>query len=138
MIDVAGGRTGRGIDVSGGSLDARRLTLHAAGRRAVVLEKARGTLEDLDVRGSSLAALQATNGADARVIRGEYDGQGGAALYAGRARLTVDGAHVRDPRRRRHARLHDRRGRRCDPHERTERREHHDERAHQQPNHTHF
>ena len=95
VIDVAGGRTGRGIHVSGGSLDARRLTLQAAGRRAVVLEKARGTLEDLDVRGSSLAAIQATDGSDARVIRGEFDGQGGAALYAGRARLTVDGAHVR-------------------------------------------
>ena len=95
VIDVAGGRTGRGIDLSGGSLEARRVVMHEAGRRAIVLKKARGTLEDLDVRGSSLAALQATDGAAVRVTRGEFEGQGGAALYAGAAKLIVDGAHVR-------------------------------------------
>ncbi|MFN2546600.1 MAG: right-handed parallel beta-helix repeat-containing protein [Myxococcales bacterium] len=95
VVDVNAGKTGTGIDLIGGSLDARRVTFYGAGRRAMVLKKARGVLEDLDVRGSSLAALQAIDGTEARVLRGEYDGQGGAALYAGAARLTVDGAHVR-------------------------------------------
>jgi hypothetical protein len=95
VVDVAGGRTGRGVDLSGGSLEARRVKFYGAGRRAIVLHQARGTLEDLEVRGSSLAAVQATDGADARVVRGDFDGQGGAALYAGGAKLTVDDAHVR-------------------------------------------
>ena len=93
--DVAAGKSGRGIDLAGGVLEARQVTLRAAGRRAIVLVKARATLVDCDVRGSSLAAVQATDGADVRVVRGEYDGQGGATLYAGHAKLSVEGAHVR-------------------------------------------
>ncbi|HUJ29103.1 MAG TPA: right-handed parallel beta-helix repeat-containing protein [Myxococcales bacterium] len=90
-----GGKTGRGIDVDGGSLEARKLVLHGAGRRAIVLHSAHGVLEDIDAQGAGLSALQVTDGADVRVVRGVYEGQGGAALYAGGARLTIEGAQVR-------------------------------------------
>jgi parallel beta-helix repeat protein len=95
ISDVSGGRDGRGIDLDGGTLDARDLLLQAAGRRAVVLRRAHGLLQDVEVRGSSLSALQATDGAEARVVRGTYEGHGGAALYAGGSRLAVEGARVR-------------------------------------------
>jgi hypothetical protein len=94
--DVGGGKEGRGIDLDGGSIEARRLALRQAGRRAVVLHKARGLLEDLSVRGSTLSAVQATDGADARVVNGDFEGMGGAALYAGGARLSIQGARVRN------------------------------------------
>ena len=93
--DVGGGLAGRGFDIVGGALEARRLTLRDAGRRAICLEAARGTLTDLDVRGSAVAAVQATDGADVHIGGGEFDGQGGAALYAGAAKLWVEGARVR-------------------------------------------
>ena len=95
ISDVSGGREGRGIDLDGGSLEARHVLMRSAGRRAVVLRRARGLLEDVEVQGSSLSALQATDGAEARVVRGSYEGHGGAALYAGGARLAVEGARVR-------------------------------------------
>jgi hypothetical protein len=95
ISDVGGGKAGRGIDLEGGELEARHVTMRAAGRRAVVLHKARGSLEDVEVRGSSLSALQATDGAEARVVGGSYEGHGGAALYAGASRLSVHGARVR-------------------------------------------
>ena len=94
IANVSGGAAGRGIDLDGGSLDARNVTLHAAGRRAVVLHHARGTLENVEVRWSSLSALQATAGADARVVGGSFEGFGGAALYAGASRLRVENAQV--------------------------------------------
>jgi hypothetical protein len=93
--DVSGGTSGRGVDVDGGALDVRTLSLVRAGRRAVVVHAARARLRDLDVRGSSLSAVQATDGADVRVVRGVFEGVGGAALYAGGARLSVEGARVR-------------------------------------------
>src|SRR6195256_2590699 len=95
ISDVSSGREGRGIDLDGGSLEARRVSMRSAGRRAVVLHRARGLLEDVEVQGSSLSALQATDGAEARVVRGSYEGHGGAALYAGGSRLAVEGARVR-------------------------------------------
>jgi hypothetical protein len=95
ISDVSGGRGGRGIDLDGGGLEARNVTLHAAGRRAIVLQHARGALENLEVRWSSLSALQATSGADATVIGGFYEGFGGVALYAGASRLRVENARVR-------------------------------------------
>jgi hypothetical protein len=95
ISDVSGGREGRGIDVDGGSLDARHVLMRSAGRRAVVLRRARGLLEDVEVQGSSLSAVQATDGAEARVVRGTFEGHGGAALYAGGSRLAVEGARVR-------------------------------------------
>jgi hypothetical protein len=94
--EVGSGRSGRGIDLDGGSLSARRLTLQAAGRRAIVLRGARGVLTDLDARGSSLSAVQAIDGAEVRVVRGNFEGLGGPALYAGRARLSVIGARIHD------------------------------------------
>lgn len=94
IANVSVGASGRGIDLDGGSLDARNVTLHAAGRRAVVLHHARGTLENVEVRWSSLSALQATAGAEVRVIGGSYEGFGGAALYAGASRLWIENAQV--------------------------------------------
>jgi len=95
IVDVSGGEEGRGIDLDGGLLDARGVALRFAGRRAVVLHGARGLLEDVTVQESTLSALQATDGADVRVVRGDYEGRAGAALYAGGAHLAVDGARVR-------------------------------------------
>jgi nitrous oxidase accessory protein NosD len=93
--DIGGSQPGRGIDLDGGGIEAREIVFRAAGRRAVVLHGARGVLEDLDVRGSSLAAVQATGGADVRVVRGVFESLSGAALYAGASRLQVEDAHVR-------------------------------------------
>lgn len=95
VSDVSGGRSGRGIDLDGGVLEARQVVLHAAGRRAVVLNHARGTLADVQARWSGLSALQATSGADVTVTGGFYEGFGGAALYAGASRLRVENARVR-------------------------------------------
>lgn len=93
--EVAGGTKGHGIDIEGGALEARRVSFKDAGRRAIVITGAQGRLEDLEVRGSAVAAVQALDKADVHVLRGEFDGQGGAALYAGAARLSVEDAHVR-------------------------------------------
>ncbi len=95
ISDVSGGRTGRGIDLDGGSLVARQVSLFGAGRRAIVLHRARGLVEDAQVRWSSLSALQATSGAQVTVVRGVFEGFGGAALYAGKAALRVEDARVR-------------------------------------------
>lgn len=92
---AGGGKSGRGIDVDGGSLEARRLVLRGAGRRGIVLHAAHAILEDVDARGAGLSAIQATDGADVRVVRGVYEGQSGAAIYAGAARLSVEGAQIR-------------------------------------------
>ena len=95
VTSIGRGIFGRGIDLDGGSLEARKLVLRAAGRRGIVLRAARGMLEDVDVRDSGLSALQAIDGAEVRVLRGVYEGQSGAALYAGRARLSIECALVR-------------------------------------------
>jgi len=94
ISDVSGGRSGRGIDVKGGGLQARDVSLVGAGRRGIVLDGASAVLEDVEVRWSSLSALQATSGADVQVIGGVFEGFGGAALYAGGAKLRVEGARV--------------------------------------------
>jgi hypothetical protein len=92
--DVGRGSAGRGIDLAGGSIEARGLVFRAGGRRAIVLAGASGVFEDLDVRGSSLSALQATAHSQARVVRGFFEGMAGGALYAGGSRLLVEGAVV--------------------------------------------
>jgi hypothetical protein len=91
--EIGGGHTGRGIDVEGGGLEARHIVLIDAGRRALVVRGAPARLEDLEVRGSA-GAVQALDGANVRVIRGRFEGQGGAAIYAGAARLSIEGAHL--------------------------------------------
>ena len=96
VVSIGRGVAGRGIDVDGGSLEARQLQLRSAGRRGIVLHAARALLEDIDARDAALSALQATDGADVRVVRGVYEGHGGAALYAGGARLSVEGAQIRN------------------------------------------
>jgi parallel beta helix pectate lyase-like protein len=90
------GEKGRGIDVDGGAIEVRKVVFRAAGRRTIVLHGARGELVDLDVRGPSLSALQATGGADASVVRGVFESLSGAALYAGASRLQVEAARVRN------------------------------------------
>src|SRR5438105_11612807 len=50
VSDVSGGRDGRGVDVQRGSLEARGVVFHAAGRRAIVLNGGKGLLEDVEVR----------------------------------------------------------------------------------------
>jgi hypothetical protein len=95
ISDVSGGDDGRGIDLDGGSLQARNVRLLGAGRRAIVLRRAQGLIRDAEVRWSSLAALQAIAGSDARVVGGTFEGFGGAALYAGGARLRVERALVK-------------------------------------------
>ncbi|GAC1338291.1 MAG: hypothetical protein NVSMB23_05840 [Myxococcales bacterium] len=94
VIDVAAGASGRGLDLVGGSLAMRTCALRRAGRRAIVLQGTRASLEDLDVADSSLSALQATDGSDVHVQGGVFSGNGGAALYAGAARLVVDHARI--------------------------------------------
>jgi parallel beta helix pectate lyase-like protein len=94
VSDVAEGTSGHAIDINGGSLEARRIRLSNAARRAVVIEGGTAILEDLEVRGSVMGAVQALNGASVRVVRGSFEGQGGASLYAGAARLSVEGAHL--------------------------------------------
>jgi parallel beta-helix repeat protein len=93
--EVGNKESGRGIDIDGGSIEARQIVFRTAGRRTIVLHGARGLFEDLDVRGPSLAALQATGGAEARVVRGIFESLSGAALYAGASQLRVEDAKVR-------------------------------------------
>jgi hypothetical protein len=92
--EIGGGRSGRGIDLDGGSIEAKGVVFRAAGRRAVVLKAAHGLFEDLDVRGPALSALQLTSRSEARVVRGRFQGLDGAALYAGASRLRIEGAVV--------------------------------------------
>jgi hypothetical protein len=92
--EIGGARSGRGIDLDGGSIEAKGVVFRAAGRRAVVLKAARGLFEDLDVRGPALSALQITSGSEARVVRGRFQGLDGAALYARASRLQIAGAVV--------------------------------------------
>ena len=87
---------GRGIDFDGGSLEARGVVFRAAGRRAILLHASRGLLIDLQVRGPALAAVQATAGSEARVVRGVFESLSGAALYAGGgSQLRIEDAQVR-------------------------------------------
>lgn len=93
--EVAGGTKGHAVDIEGGALELRRVSFKNAARRAIVITGATARLEDLEVTGSAMAAVQALDKADVQVLRGEFEGQGGAALYAGAARLSVEGAHIR-------------------------------------------
>lgn len=94
VVDVGGGMTGVAIGIDGGTLEMRRSIIRAAGRRAIELRRGRAVLEAVDVSGSSLAALQAVDGADASIEGGRFSRFGGAAIYAGGARLTVHRAAV--------------------------------------------
>jgi Right handed beta helix region len=94
VIDVGGGRTGVAVEIDGGSLEMRRTVIRAGGRRAIELRRGRAVLEALDVSHSSLAGLQAIDGAEASVEGGRFSGFGGSALYAGGAKLTVRRAVV--------------------------------------------
>lgn len=95
ILDVDGGATGQGLLIEGGAAELRTLLFRAAGRRAIEIKKARAVLTDVDVDGSSLSALQAVDGAEVTVRGSRFEHLGGAALYAGGARLTVENSFVR-------------------------------------------
>jgi len=92
--DVGDSASGRGVDVDGGSIELRSIVFRSAGRRAIVLHRAVGLVDDVEVKGSALSAVQATAGASVRVVRGSFEGLGGAALYAGGSSMSVEGALV--------------------------------------------
>jgi hypothetical protein len=92
--DIGNEASGRGVDVDRGAIELRAVVFRAAGRRAIVLHGAEASIEDVDVRGSSLSAVQATAGSSVRILRGAFEGLGGAALYAGASQLYVEGAVV--------------------------------------------
>ncbi|HEY2031252.1 MAG TPA: right-handed parallel beta-helix repeat-containing protein [Myxococcales bacterium] len=92
--DVGDSSRGRGVDVEGGAIELRSVVFRSAGRRAIVLHRADGLIQDVNVSGSALSAVQATAGASVRVIRGSFEGLGGAALYAGGSSMSVEGAVV--------------------------------------------
>jgi hypothetical protein len=94
VLDVGHGQDARGIELTSGTLDAVSLVMRGAGRRALILRGTRASLTDLDVAGSRVSAVQAVDGADVRVVRGHFEHLGGAALYAGGARLLVQGATI--------------------------------------------
>ncbi len=96
ILEVAHGASGSGLSIEGGSLEAHTLVLRAAVRRALEIKKARATLTDIDVAGSSLSALQAIDGAEVTVRESHFEHLGGAALYAGGAGLTVEDSSVRN------------------------------------------
>jgi hypothetical protein len=89
VLSIGAGREGAAIQVDGGSLEMRGVVLRDAGRRAIVVRGGRGLLQEVDARGSGLAALQAVDGAQVVVEGGRFARFGGAALYAGGARLSV-------------------------------------------------
>lgn len=94
VSEVGQGRSGAGVELEGGSLEARKVTLFRAGKRGFLLHGARALLSDVEVRESGLSALQALDGAEARVVGGIFERHSGAALYAGGAKLSVEGARI--------------------------------------------
>ncbi len=94
VLDIGHGHAGRGIDLTGGTLDASSVVMRGAGRRAFILRGTRAVLADVDAAWSPVSAVQAVDGADVRVLRGHFEHLGGAALYAGGARLSVEGATI--------------------------------------------
>jgi hypothetical protein len=96
IIDAGGGTSGVGIEAIGGSIHLEDCLLRRAGRRALAFRGARAQLDAVDIAGSALAAVRATDGATVRIRGGSFAHQGGDALYASGARLSVDGAHLAD------------------------------------------
>lgn len=94
VLDIGHRLTGRGIELTGGTLDAGAVVLRDAGRRGFILRGTMAVLADLDAAGSPVSAVQAVDGADVRVVGGHFEHLGGAALYAGGARLSVEGATI--------------------------------------------
>ena len=94
IADVGAGSSGVGVEFERGSIEARRMTLARAGRRAFLLHAARGLLIDVEVRDAGLSAVQVTDGADVRVVGGVFERSAGSALYAGGARLRVEAARI--------------------------------------------
>ena len=94
VVDVGAGRTGVAVEIDGGTLEMRRSSIRSGGRRAIELRRGRAVLESMDVSHSSLAALQAVDGAEASIEGGRFAWFGGSALYAGAAKLTVHRAVV--------------------------------------------
>jgi Right handed beta helix region len=91
---VAGGQTGKGIVLQGGTLRVAGTVLRSAGRRAIELHGARAKLVGLDAAESAVSVVQALDGSEATVEGGTFQGIGGPALYASGSRLVVHGARI--------------------------------------------
>jgi len=94
ILRIGGGPLGGAVEIDGGSLEMRRSVLRDAGRRAIQVRGGRGLLDEVDASGSPVAALQAIDGAEVAVVAGRFAEFGGAALYAGGAKLSVRGASI--------------------------------------------
>ena len=94
ISEIGQGRSGCGVELEGGSLEARGVSLLHAGRRGFLLHGARAFLSGVEVRESGLSALQALDGAEVRIVGGIFERNAGAALYAGGAKLSVEGARI--------------------------------------------
>jgi len=86
---VGGGKEGVAVRIDGGSLEMRGSSMRRSGRRAIEIRRGRGFLEAIEVSDSALAAVQALDGAEVTIEGGRFERIGGAALYAGAAKLTV-------------------------------------------------
>jgi len=89
MLAVGGGKEGVAVRIDGGSLEMRGSSMRRSGRRAIEIRRGRGFLEAIEVSDSALAAVQALDGAEVTIEGGRFERIGGAALYAGAAKLTV-------------------------------------------------
>jgi hypothetical protein len=94
VLDVQGGKKGVAVGIDGGSLEMRRSVLRRSGRRGIEIRRGRGLLDAVEVTDSSLAAVQVLDGAEVTIEGGRFERIGGAALYAGAAKLVVKRAWV--------------------------------------------
>lgn len=94
VIGIASGKTGVAVRIDGGSLEMRRSAVRRSSRRAIQIRGGRGWLSEVEVTDSALAAVQSIDGADVTIEGGRFERIGGAALYAGAAKLTVRHAVV--------------------------------------------
>ena len=94
VVAVGTGIRSVAVRIEGGSLEMHRSVLRRAGRRAIVIRRARGLLDGVEVSDVPLAAVQALDGAEVTIEGGRFARIGGSALYAGGAKLSVRRASV--------------------------------------------
>ncbi len=96
VLEIGSGVAGVGIQMDGGSLELHGSVFRRAGRRALLIDRARCLIDDIDVEGSGLSAVQAVAGAEVEIRGGRFALQGGAALFASAAHLKVRGSRIED------------------------------------------
>jgi hypothetical protein len=89
VLSVAAGRSGKGLLIEGGTLHVQGTVFREAGRRAILLHRAKALLVGLDIEGSAVSAVQALDDSDVVVEGGSFHRMGGPALYASGSALTV-------------------------------------------------